>query len=263
MTNEEQLPTVWTPSKFDGVDLLPIASVGVMDTTGQENIDADDLVLPSLRLLQGMSDEVTEQSVEGAAPGVFYHTGAKEIMKGPVRVLFCAHTKSRALFPKEGDARFAGISKCVSRDGIAGDEYGDCGSCDHTEWGEDRNPPLCSESHNFTALTCYGPCVIRFSRTSFKTAKEFLSTWRFSGKRIHTHPVLISVKQHQRELPGGKKATYYSLELKWDQKEAVPPAAQDAANTIYKAVTSAHEQGNFTNDEEKVVNAVDTNDIPF
>lgn len=256
----DNIPQVWTPSEFAGVDLLPVASIGERDTTGQENIEAGDLVLPSLRLLQGMSDEVTEQSIEGAVPGLFYHSGAMEVIKGPIRVLLCAHTKSRALFPKDDDPRFDGVEKCVSRDGVEGDVHGSCGSCQYTEWGEDRKPPLCSESHNFTALTSFGPCVIRFSRTSFKTAKNFITTWSFSGKRIFAHPALISVKQHQRELPGGKKATYYSLELRWAQKEAVPPAAQEAAQAIYKTVTSAHEQGSFTNDEEQ---APGTGDIPF
>lgn len=254
MTDEVAL---WTPSKFDGSDLLPVAARGgAANAKGRENIKSEDIVLPSLKLLAGMSDEVTKQTVEGAVPGKFFHTGAQQLFSAPLRVLVCAHTRSRALFPDSDNPRYAGLEKCISRDAVEGDKYGSCDACPHTEWGEDRKKPLCSESHNFTVLTSIGPAVIRMSSRAIKSAKNFLTTWNFSPKNLWEHPVIFTTKAVEDTLKDGRKATNYVLGMRWDQSETVPPAAQEAAEAIYNLVSNAHEQGKFSSEEDK-------DDIPF
>lgn len=256
MTNEVEL---WTPSKFEGSDLLPVAATGGTTTKGRENIKAEDIVLPSLKLLAGMSDEVTKQTVEGAVPGKFFHTGAQQLFSSPLRVLVCAHTRSRALFPDDKDPRYAGLERCISRDAVEGDHYGSCDACPHTEWGAERQKPLCGESHNFTVLTNIGPAVIRMSSRAIKSAKNFLTTWNFSPKDLWDHPVVFTTKQVEDTLNDGRKATNYVLGMRWEQSETVPPAAREAAEQIYNLVSNAHEAGKFTNEEEQA----GTGDIPF
>jgi hypothetical protein len=239
--NEVQL---WTPSKFDGDDLLPVdLGNSKADTRGRENVEAEDLILPAIQLLQGQSDAVTQENgPEGAKPGKFYHTGAQEVFDGPLRVLLCAHTKSRALFPKEDTP--AGIEKCLSRDGVEGTVYGSCDACPHRAWRENNKPPLCSESHNFTALTPYGPAIIRFARTSYKSARLFLTSWTMTPKPLWAHPALIVAKSDSKEVRG-KMTTFFKMELRWLQRETVPPAVQEAAAAVHAQVSSAHEQGKF------------------
>lgn len=259
MTDEtKQEVAIWEPLPFEGSDLLPLSVMKPRNTRGRENIRSDDLIVPVLKILNGMSDEVTEQSVEGAVPGMFLHSGAQEVFRGPIRVLVCAHTRSRALFPDSKNYRFNGLEKCISRDSVEGSVYGSCDACRHTKWGEEKNePPLCSESHNFTVLTSFGPAIIRMARRSRKSANNFLTTWNFGEKDLWTHPVVFSTKAHQDDVGDGKKATNYSLEMKWLQKETVPPAAMQAAEAVYNQVTSAHEQGKFKGDDES------DSDIPF
>tara|TARA_R110000772_G_C13309802_1_gene439835 strand:- start:10556 stop:11344 length:789 start_codon:yes stop_codon:yes gene_type:complete len=260
----EDLPAVWEPSKFDGSDLLPVAASGAKSSKGRENIKAEDIVLPSLKLLAGMSDEVTKQTVEGAVPGKFLHTGAQQLFSSPVRAIVCAHTRSRAMFPDPKNSRYDGLEKCLSRDAVEGSEYGDCDACPHKEWGKDDTTgkslkPLCGESHNFTVLTNIGPAVVRMASRAIKSAKNFLTTWNFSSKDLWAHPMVFTTKAVEDTLPDGRKATNYVLGMRWDQADAVPPPVQQAAEGIYNIVSNAHEQGNFSSDEQEL----DKSEIPF
>lgn len=246
--NEVQL---WQPAKFDGSDLLPVelsSHVGAVDVRGRENVEAEDLILPSLQLLQGQSEAVTSGDVEGATPGKFYLTSTQEVLDSPLRVLLCAHTKSRALFPKEGPA-YRDIEKCISRDGVEGSVYGSCAACPHKLWREGNQPPLCSESHNFVALTPFGPAVLRFARTSYKTARAFLTTWTMTPKPLWAHPAMVVAKKDSKEV-GGKMTTFYKMELRWLQRETVPPVVQDAAAAVHDQVNAAHEAGKFGSEED-------------
>lgn len=262
MTNEENnVPALWTPTPMEkGTDLLPVHAVGPRNDIGQENVTGEDFVLPTIKLLQGMSPEVTKQTVEGAVPGSFLHTGAQEVMRGPIRVLLVAYTRSRALFPNDKDPDFNGLERCLSRDGIEGDRYGLCSGCPHTAWRENKKPPLCSESRNFTAITPFGPALIRFNRRSTPAARNFISTWTMSGKPMWFHPVLIGTKAHTDIVDKqGTEATNYSLDLRWLTKETVPPGAMELAESVYRKVSDANEQGTLRGDDE----GVDVEDVPF
>lgn len=246
---------VWTPSEFAGSDLLPmsvtpesnaVVAVEGVPVVGSENIEQDDLILPQLSLLQGMSDAVTsEQGPEKAKPGRFLHTLTQEVYEPPLRVLLVYHWKSRAMFPKDNDPRFAGVEPCLSRDGKVGTVYGACAECDYTEWGENRQPPMCSEAHNFVAMTDSGPAVLRFSRTSYKAARKFLSAFTMAqamGKNIWAHPCIVTVKSAQKMVQG-KNVTYYMMEPAWQVGESVPPDWHRAAYALYQQVKTAHESG--------------------
>jgi len=254
----------WNPSQFAGTDLLPVAlAFQKVDRIGRENVEAEDLVLPSLKLLQGSSEEV-KKGVQGARAGIFWLTGAEEPFEPPIRVLACAHTKSRSLFPKPDRPEHAGLKECRSRDGVTGTEYGECALCPHKEWdNENKRAPACSESHNFTVLTPLGPAIMRFQRTSIKSAKKLLSLWTMSTDPIFAHPLVISTTV-RTDMVQGRPSTTYVKETKWAMKENVPPAAQAAARLIYEQVTAAHEQGKFAAaDDEAPAGAGGGEDIPY
>lgn len=249
----ENLPALWQPSTFAGSDLLPLDLARPRELVGQENIKAEDIVLPTLQLLQGMSDPCT-RGENGAKPGVFWHNGANMAIAGPVRLLFVAHTRSRALLPKQGNSKFAGVEMCISRDMIEGSKYGNCESCAHKEWGPNRESPLCVEAHGFVVMTKFGPALLRVplsNKSNRTTARNFLTSWRFSGKTLWSHPVVVSSRQESKDMgPGQKPAIYYSLDLKWMQGEDVPPPVQVAARAIHDQVSSAHEAGKLSADDE-------------
>jgi hypothetical protein len=261
--NDKQEVAVWQPSAFDGQDLLPLAIGGKKkETIGRELITSEDLILPAMMLLQGMSEPVTK-GMDGAKPGLFYLSGAEEIFEPPLRVLLVAHTKSRSLFPKDDRAEHAGLEECLSRDGKTGTRYGECDSCPHKDWDNEHNkPPACSESHNFIALTPLGPAVIRFARTSFKSAKKLLTAWTMSDDPLWAHPTIISAKQQEKTLPNGRKTVFYSMETKWVRSETVPPHAQEAARVVYEQVKQAHDDGRLGTQED-FDGSDDVGDVPF
>jgi hypothetical protein len=250
--DKKQEVALWSPAPFQGVDLLPV-QLGARrdDLIGRDNVEAEDLILPSLKLLQGSSEEV-KQGVEGARAGIFWHTGVSEGFKGPIRVLACAHTKSRALFPKADRPEHAGLDECRSKDAKEGNRYGLCAECPHSQWDDiNGRPPACSESHNFTVLTPFGPAVMRFQRTSIKAARKLLTAWTMANKNLFEHPLEVSTKTRTDKVNGADSTTHV-METKWLQREAVPPHVQDAARGIYAQVMAAHAQGRFgTHDENE------------
>ncbi len=260
MADEEKMELEpWTPSSFEeyqGTDMIPdmrpatgaLAPVGGL--VGRENIEPEDLVLPSMLLLQGMSEPVTGGE-QGAQPGNFWLTTAGEVFKPPLRVILVHHSRSRALFPQRNNPRTSELKKCLARAGVKGTVYGICDNCEHTAWGPRNEPPACSESHNFVAWTQYGPCVLRLAKTSFKAARNFLTTWRMSNKNLWAHPCIFTVKKQQRNLSDGQNVTFFSMDMRWQQKEDVPPDYQRSALELHGQIKEAHEAGRFTSDQEE------------
>lgn len=247
---------VWKPKQeFAGKDLMPeLVPQGESlpappgGLVGRENVDVEDLVLPSLTLLQGMSEPVTS-GMDGAKPGHFWIETSGEIFEPPLRLLIVHHSRSRALFPQEDNPRTAGLKKCLARDALEGTEYGLCEDCNHRKWSEGGSPPPCSESHNFVAWTVAGPAVLRYSKTSFKAARNFLTTWTMSQKNLWAHPAIVTVKSDSKTLKSGKKTTYYMMDLRWDTRDTVPPEFQENALKLYQQISQAHEAGRFRTEE--------------
>jgi hypothetical protein len=259
MADEEKMELEpWAPSSFEeynGTDMIPdmrpagaLAPVGGL--VGRENIEPEDLVLPSMLLLQGMSEPVTGGE-QGAQPGNFWLTTAGEVFKPPLRVILVHHSRSRALFPQPNNPRTSELKKCLARAGVKGTVYGICDNCEHTAWGPRNEPPACSESHNFVAWTQFGPCVLRLAKTSFKAARNFLTTWRMSNKNLWAHPCIFTVKKQQRNLSDGQNVTFFSMDMRWQQKEDVPPDYQRSALELHGQIKEAHEAGRFTSDQEE------------
>ena len=242
--------TVWKPTEFAGSDLLPVAlGAKKADTVGRENVSSEDLIFPSLKILQGSSDEV-KKGIEGARAGLFWLTGLEEPFKPPLRVLPVAHTKSRTLFPKSDRPEHVGLEECRSRDGLTGSRYGDCANCPYKEWDNENNRrPACSESHNFTVLTAFGPAVLRFQNTNYKAGKKLVSAWSMSPDALWEHPLVLTTSTRTDKVNGQDSITHL-VDTKWVQRETVPPHVQAAARAIFEQVTAAHESGRFGTQDE-------------
>ncbi len=254
------LPALWTPSKFDGADLLPVLRApdpNGEEVVGRDNVSQKDMVLPALVLLQGMSPEVVKGEHPDARPGKILHTGTQQVVKGPIRVLFVHHSKSNLLSPEPNDPRFAGLERCLSRDAITGDRYGDCELCRKCfEWGPrtPANPkgtkPLGAQSHNFVAMTEHGPAIMRFSRTSFQAARVFVTNWMSGSKNLWHHPVVVRVKSETARLPNGQETTYYHWEPVWQLADVAPPQMRAEARRLYDVVEAAFQAGRLAGADE-------------
>lgn len=238
---------VWTPSKFDGSDLLPVQAQAAppADIVGRENVAPKDLKFPELKLMHGISKEVTAGTIPGVKPGLFLLTSTSQVLRPPLRLLLVHHSRSRALF--EGD----GLEMCLSKDGANGTVYGvgpdhECEGCEHEGWQNDE-PPKCDEANNFVALTPHGPARIRFKSSSYKAGANIVDKWNnaFPAKNLFAHPVILTVRERENK----KGQPYYYLESHWDQSEDVPPELQTVARALLTQIQAAHETGRFSGDE--------------
>lgn len=251
MSNEV---AIWKPSQFQGSDLLPTNAVApklVADipVVGRESTDDSDITMPTLKLLHGQSDEVT-QGIPGAQPGKFFLTSTKEVIEPPIRLLIIAHSRSNIMYIKSQDPRYNGLENCIARDGVEGTVYGFCDDCRRHKTWQDNRPPLCAETHNFTVLTHRGPAVIRFKRTSFPTARQFVSTWKLGSKNLWHHPVEIRVRSDTKDL-GGKKTTFYLMQMQWLINEEVPVEVHKKSYETWAAFNSAADQGRLKIDDDE------------
>ena len=254
---KEDAVAVWQPKEFAGNDLLPIDDAveladveGVPELVGREHVDPDDLVLPALALLHGTSEAV-QNGVDGAKPGCFMHTGTEECLpEGNVRLILAHHHKGNALFPKD-DPRYAGLETCISPDQVEGSVYGACEECRKClDWDDENNqPPLGAETHHFVALTSQGPVMLRFSRSSYKSANKFISSWVTGRKNLWAHPVVVRVAEGTKTLATGKTTKYHFMQMAWQTTEKVPAELQRAAYSLYKEVSQKHETGNLKSND--------------
>lgn len=258
MTKEKTEVAVWAPKEFAGNDLLPYDQCtaveeveGIPQLVGREHVDPDDLILPSLSLLHGTSGAV-QDGVEDAKPGVFMHSGADKAMpEGPIRLIFAHHHKGNALFPKDGDPRYNELKTCLSPDGVEGSEYGLCEECRKClDWGANNEPPLGAQTHHFVAMTAEGPVMLRFSRSSYKAANQFISKWVGTSKNLWSHPVVVRVAEGSKTLASGKTTKYHHMQLAWQVTEKVPAELQRAAFALYSEVKGKHSTGNLRPQDE-------------
>lgn len=248
----------WTPSEFKGNDLLPVGMAeiekieGVPEKMGRENINPKDLVMPAIVLLHGTSKAV-QDGVENAEPGRFMHTGTEEVLpEGPLRAIYVHHHMGNALFPQGDDPRYDGLETCIAPTGVEGNRYGLCQECRKClDWDEERNlKPLGAETHHFVAMTSWGPAMMRFSRSSFKSAGKFITSWKLSPKNLFYHPVVVRVKTGDKVLPSGKVTKYFFSQMAWEVTERIPPDVQRAAVHLYNEVHEKYETGNLKSQGE-------------
>lgn len=244
--------TVWTPTEFEGTDLLPVPvqrSESDLPIVGEENIDAEEMRVPVLKLLQGMSPECTEGEIEDAKPGLLYHTGSQQVIKPPIRTLVLHHGKSNAMYPDpKKDPRYEGLEECVSRDGVEGSVYGDCRSCGRTGW-VDKMKPLCTKAHDFVLMLPDGPAKIRFKVFAYQSATNFTMAKKLQRKNFWDHPLVIWVKRRVNKLENGKDATSYYFQCRWDTSIETPGYLRQQAYELHQTLAAAYGEGKMADDE--------------
>lgn len=134
-------------------------------------LTADDIVIPRLRLAQGLTQEVQDGN---ARPGEFLLSGAAP--RPDVTATVMAIAKFRRLTTSDGQ----GDILCRSEDGVVGvgDPGGDCESCPLSKWvnatdGSRKNtPPACQFGYKYLLdVDGYGQVVFEMKRTAIPAAK--------------------------------------------------------------------------------------------
>jgi hypothetical protein len=184
---------------------------------GQTQLDAGDLVLPRIKIVQAMSAEATDEPVR-AAPGSFFDTLRGRDLGTSLRFIPLLPFKQRVFLvrdekrPAIDTALAAGgldpLSegdglKCRSYDMIhgQGDPGIECAKCPLSQWSEDNRPPLCSETYNVAAMDELGEMIIlSFSKSSAKTGKRVFSMLRMQPGQPWTSILEATTRKEKNDL---------------------------------------------------------------
>lgn len=145
---------------------------------GLENLDAQDITIPRVRLLQATSREVQRGE---AKVGTFQNSLTGENYGSKLEFIPFQVFKSRVRFSQK-------TALCISRDAITGigDPGGDCETCSFSQWGSEREAPECSLVYNYLSWLPGRdeelPIAVSLMRTSIPTARKFNTILRFDRK---------------------------------------------------------------------------------
>ncbi len=258
MTSDEL--TVWTPDPFEkGTDLLPVESLqsfGPDDVEVDTDLDLepDDIVLPTLTVLQGTSEPVKQQ-IEGAVPGKLFLSATQEVLEAPARVLVIHRFRGNALFARKTNPAHEGLETCISRDGVTGTKYGDCETCGKcTDWrekpGKDRKTkPLGTKTQQFVVWTSRGICMLRVQMSNKfvgRTIRTFMTKKQTSNRNYFAHPTVLQV-----ETGSDDENTWFVPRLYWQEKIRVPDEMQRACALWRTRIKEALELGKLSDTEDE------------
>lgn len=213
------------------------------DFVEDPSVEATDIVLPALKLLQGQSPEVLEQQ---GRPGNFWDSLQGIMVVPPVRCVVAWHGKSR--FKPEGKP--VGTDMCVSSNTISGTRYGSCKDCDFKEWTADetgkRKPPFCSLDQLFVLLTDAGLLAVRFRKKAEKYAKQFVTQRQMSGKNWWAYHCMLRVKQETGTDQQGKPTKYFAPTITWLLAEPTAEVLRTRARQLHEGIEKAASAGRLS-----------------
>jgi hypothetical protein len=142
----DEYKTALTPDEQAEFD----AFMGAASKDGKENINADDIVMPRISLLQDLSPQVKER--KGHA-GDFYNIISDENYGSTMQVVGLLSYTSRIKW----DSPTPGANiECVARDGENGTKYGRCVDCKFRDFSVDAQgksvQPACTEFKNLILI---------------------------------------------------------------------------------------------------------------
>lgn len=212
--------------------------VAVMGTQarGFENFKNEDLIIPRLRLLQGLSEAVTSGV---GKMGQFQDSLSGEILGDSIEVVLLG-LKNGAVYFEQG----VGM-QCRSQDGITNMEGVMCTECPYNQyygqrWAKDEPPPKCSATKEFICVTRgtlngteQRPIVVSFLKTSYKQGRKLASIARLSGKDIFAGAYVVSSQTVKNT-----KGTFAVMDVK--QNGWLTPDEFKAAEAWYHTIGSAN-----------------------
>jgi hypothetical protein len=176
----------------------PQAMVVHTKPQGFENIDIADLIIPRLRVLQGLSKAVADGI---GRMGQFQNSLTEEVLGESVEVVLLG-MHNAAVYFKTGEGMV-----CKSTNGVTSIRGDDCANCPfgeyHGKFKEDGTPPGCASVKEFPALIRSNlleapfPILISFMKTSYPVGKRLASMAFFTGKDIFAKSYVLGTEKKQ------------------------------------------------------------------
>lgn len=187
---------------------------------GFDNFKMEDLIIPRVRLLQGLSKAVSDG--EGKM-GQFQDSLTGELVGDSLELVLLG-MKNGAVYFKTGKGMI-----CKSNDGIISVKGDVCRQCPYKDefgnseyWGkfhEDGSPPGCSGTKEFITLkkdsvgSMPYPMLLSFLKTSYGLGKRLASMARLSGEDIFARSYVIGSEKVQND-----KGTFSKFTIKQGEK---------------------------------------------
>jgi hypothetical protein len=221
------MPEANAPAIFGNKDTLPahLANAGAI---GNENVDADDMQMPRLNLLQALSPQVEE--IDAAKPGMIHNSVTDELFK-EVYVVNVFYKKEFTIFKRRGlGNEFLGNheTEALAQAHLAAEKPGSEGDYDITPTGRHALIVMDMEGNIMgpAEMLCSGS-KIYFSR---KWNTE-INTRCADGPRYSAVFKLSSVKQKN------DKGSWFNFDTEF--VGFAPEAIADTAKALYEGITKA------------------------
>lgn len=162
-------------------------------STDMPDLSMDDLVIPRLRLAQGLTPEVQSGA---AKPGMWLLTGFPP--QETVEFIPVMFGRSRRLRTEEGE------TLCESPDAKVGvgDPGGTCASCPKSHWsgsGDNRRPPECDFAYSYIGYSVtHGSAVIVEFRRTGATAGRVMNTMILNAGGLSKLSAILSSRHEQK-----------------------------------------------------------------
>ncbi len=223
-----------------------LASPVPMESLGFDDFSMEDLVVPRLRLLQGMSQAV----VDGKGQlGQFQDSLTEEVLGDKVELVLMSF-KNGAVYFHDGKL------KCKSVDGITNVQGDACKLCPHSvyhkgEWTDGKSP-ACSSTKEFIAVTKatvegkeMKPYIVTFTKTSYKTGTKLISMARLAAPQI-----FACGYEFQGVKEKNSKGTFGNFSIKPTGK--LPPEQFSKAYEVYQLLKGTNLKAHDTLEEQPV-----------
>lgn len=239
---------------------------------GLENAQLDSVTVPTAKLLQSNSPEVTDEDFAdyGFRAGNIIHSLLLEQMPENFIPIMIIDTNTLFVPRNDGDKQalkykikekfgeeltdedMASLFICRAKDGRNGDRFGKCAQCRLNKFNGNEKP-FCTSNINVLALFegHEMPVVIRFANTSYKHGNRFKALAMYAGGAIFSRKYkLVPVKK------SGNGNNWYEMTV----KPAGKPTEEEYAQA--KALYDRYRVQDIEV-EDNDIPTVDNEDMPF
>ena len=174
----------------------------------EEGVDAEDLIIPRIKLLQKTAKEMDMQEL-AVKPGMLINNITKDIFQQPLEFVPIFKKTYYIRFNPQKDKDY-GFDPAFAPGALIyiKSTKEECGQ--DAEW-IDNNPPLAKRTISFmVALPKYPgvPFILTFSKTSLKTGQELVSMLKFAGCDMFARKFTLSSQSAEKN-----GNTYYTLKV--------------------------------------------------
>lgn len=210
---------------------------------GLEGLDREDITLPRIKLLQAMSDEVTDSN---ASPGQWLNTLSGQSYGTQFEFIPISVWKSRTLFAENRDDS----PLCRSADGFVSVDGHRCMTeCPYNKAWEWKNgtPPPCTQGFNYLILPVDDPfpAITTLMKTSFKAGKA-LNTLLVAARC----PAWYWVYEFYSIRESNPRGTYYVAAVRKRVEDGKPIPTDEAMRETAEAFYRMMKAGRIATERE-------------